>query len=337
MPVLPTLTLPTQAGELKSTSVFDHHPLPRPESRGRPAEFHRSRIHSGDYEEKKVYNRIFVGGLNETINEDDLRELFGRFGEVKEVQLKDRGAKDETRRGHGFITYKTKEQAALALREGRGEVLEIRGVKLNVCQAIRRIAKQSGRPEPEYSPPPTSRSIYHLASLPGSLSPPGYGYPGMMPLNSYTSAMVNAAYGLPPPPGYWPGFYPPNPLPPTHRPMGYPVSPCGSDGCTHEGCIFASSCRDGRDVYSDVSGDASPEPRHSFGPRYSSSGRPSTFAEMMNGGYINMPDECEPPFDLYRGSNKSYKRCNMKEDNFGISAASRSPMMHPNRFQSLNR
>lgn len=256
----------------------------RSESRPRQsAEFQRSRYANGEFEEKKVYNRIFVGGLNETINEDDLRALFGKFGDIKEVQLKDRGAKkDETRRGHGFITYKNKEQAAVALREGRGEVLEIRGIKLNVCQAIRRVGKQLNANESSQlygrsgstSPPPSH-------GLMNPVVPPAFGhYPGMMPpppyaaLNPYNLHMLNTGYGMG---GYgWPYYS--NPM------YGCPsISPTLSSD---------PSCVNCCDMYSDHSGtetaQSSPEQRSRdrpdcFGRRL------SAFAE--SSGYIAMPDD----------------------------------------------
>lgn len=208
-----------QEADLRGTSGF---PPQDARSRGRAMEFHRSNHPSGEVEERKIHNRIFVGGLKETINEDDLRELFGKFGEIKEVQLKDRGAKnDETRRGHGFITYKTREQAAVALREGRGEVLEIRGTKLNVCQAVRRIGNKGQTGRLSDGPVLGSRSELPSSIHSSRVMPPvppampgAYPqYPGMYPyayssLNPYSLAMLNAGYAMP---SYgWP-YYPPSP------------------------------------------------------------------------------------------------------------------------------
>jgi hypothetical protein len=266
------------------------HPS-RPESRipHQSTEFQRSRYATGEFEEKKVYNRIFVGGLNETINEDDLRTLFGRFGEIKEVQLKDRGAKkDETRRGHGFITYKNKEQAAVALREGRGEVLVIRGIKLNVCQAVRRVGKQIGGKGSDHSqhhgrseslsPTPSHGSLMGSAGGMGSSMAGGFGqYPGMMPyaLNPYTLQMLNAGFGMP---GYgWPYY---------SQMYGCPsISPSMSSDPSCVNCCDMFSDHSGTDTVLSSPERIPIERADFFGSR------PSAFAEMNGNGYIAMPED----------------------------------------------
>ncbi|XP_055330469.1 RNA binding motif protein, X-linked-like-1 [Paramacrobiotus metropolitanus] len=103
----------------------------RQEARSRP------RLRAANEKILEIKNRIFVGGLNKSINEDDLRELFGSFGEMLEVQIKLRG--DENARGYGFVTFKTPSDTDKALRAGAGESLSIKGHKLVVQPAYRRV------------------------------------------------------------------------------------------------------------------------------------------------------------------------------------------------------
>ena len=49
-------------------------------------------------------NKLFVGGLDESVLEEDLREYFGQFGNITEVVLK--APKEGVRvRAFAFITY----------------------------------------------------------------------------------------------------------------------------------------------------------------------------------------------------------------------------------------
>jgi len=63
-------------------------------------------------------NKIFVGSLPWSINNDSLKELFSQYGEVTEaVVIMDR----ETQRskGFGFVTFATPESAQKALEMRR--------------------------------------------------------------------------------------------------------------------------------------------------------------------------------------------------------------------------
>jgi hypothetical protein len=84
----------------------------------------------------QIMNRIFVGGLQKPIDENDLRKLFGEFGEIQEVQIKERG--NEKVRGFAFVTFKNVEDAEEAIRQGEGEALSLHDVKLNVQRAYRK-------------------------------------------------------------------------------------------------------------------------------------------------------------------------------------------------------
>ena len=77
-------------------------------------------------------NKIFVGSLPWSINNDSLKELFSQYGEVTEaVVIMDR----ETQRskGFGFVTFSTPESAQKAL-EMSGKEVEGRAIVVNIAK-----------------------------------------------------------------------------------------------------------------------------------------------------------------------------------------------------------
>jgi len=77
-------------------------------------------------------NKIFVGSLPWSINNDSLKELFSQYGEVTEaVVIMDR----ETQRskGFGFVTFSTPESAQKAL-EMSGKEVDGRAIVVNIAK-----------------------------------------------------------------------------------------------------------------------------------------------------------------------------------------------------------
>lgn len=80
-----------------------------------------------------VGTKIFIGGLNFSVDENILRTEFSKFGVVKNVKL----CKDSTTgksRGFAFITYTSSAEAELAITEMDGK--EFYGRKIGVADAI---------------------------------------------------------------------------------------------------------------------------------------------------------------------------------------------------------
>lgn len=77
-------------------------------------------------------NKIYVGNLAYTTDEETIREAFGAFGQIESVALiKDR----ETGRpkGFGFITFDS-DQAAQDALELNGKELDGRSIKVNIAK-----------------------------------------------------------------------------------------------------------------------------------------------------------------------------------------------------------
>jgi RNA recognition motif-containing protein len=85
--------------------------------------------------------KLFVGGLAWETTEHELREVFGRYGEVTEVKIitdRDTGRS----RGFGFVTFVNNEDANKAIEEGNG--MELGGRTLTVNEARERPPRRGG-------------------------------------------------------------------------------------------------------------------------------------------------------------------------------------------------
>ncbi|MFA5293293.1 MAG: RNA-binding protein [Phycisphaerae bacterium] len=85
---------------------------------------------------------IYVGNLSRDVTEDQLRQAFEAYGEVKTVSIiKDKLTGEP--RGFGFVEMSSNEQAAAALQELDGKDLGGRALKVN--EAHDRADKGGGR------------------------------------------------------------------------------------------------------------------------------------------------------------------------------------------------
>lgn len=77
-------------------------------------------------------NKIFVGSLPWSVNNDSLKELFAQYGEITEaVVITDRDTGRS--KGFGFITFATEESAQKAL-EMSGKEVEGRAIVVNIAK-----------------------------------------------------------------------------------------------------------------------------------------------------------------------------------------------------------
>ncbi|VVA43477.1 conserved hypothetical protein [Candidatus Roizmanbacteria bacterium] len=77
-------------------------------------------------------NKIFVGSLPWSINNDSLKELFAQYGEVTEaVVIMDRETSKS--KGFGFVTFSTPESAQKAL-EMSGKEVDGRAIVVNIAK-----------------------------------------------------------------------------------------------------------------------------------------------------------------------------------------------------------
>jgi RNA recognition motif-containing protein len=79
---------------------------------------------------------IYIGNLNYTVDEDKLREIFEKYGEVSSVRLiKDKETGES--KGYGFIEMKNDEEAKRAIMKMNSQEIDGRHVKVNIAKSRR--------------------------------------------------------------------------------------------------------------------------------------------------------------------------------------------------------
>ncbi|CAN5227121.1 hypothetical protein BH09PAT2_BH09PAT2_03630 [soil metagenome] len=77
-------------------------------------------------------NKLFIGSLPWSVNNDSLRELFSQYGEITEaIVITDRATGRS--KGFGFVTFTTAEAAQAAIEMDKREV-EGRPIVVNVAK-----------------------------------------------------------------------------------------------------------------------------------------------------------------------------------------------------------
>lgn len=82
-------------------------------------------------------NKMYVGNLNFSVNESDLRELFKEYGTVVDVKLITDKYTGKSK-GFAFITMETKEEAQKAIEDLKEATLEGRPIKVSEAKEQRR-------------------------------------------------------------------------------------------------------------------------------------------------------------------------------------------------------
>lgn len=92
---------------------------------------------------------IYVGNLHYRITEDELREAFAKYGEVKSCTIiKDKATGQS--KGFGFVEMPNKEEAEKAIAEMNGK--ELMGRKINVNEARPKDRPPAEKPPAEKPP-----------------------------------------------------------------------------------------------------------------------------------------------------------------------------------------
>jgi RNA recognition motif-containing protein len=88
-----------------------------------------------------VTKKLYVGNLPYTVNEDNLRELFGQVGEITSVSLITDKYTGQSK-GFSFVEMSTEEEAQEAIKRFNGYTLDNRS--LNVSEARPREERSGG-------------------------------------------------------------------------------------------------------------------------------------------------------------------------------------------------
>nr|AEV23062.1 boule-like protein 1 [Isodiametra pulchra] len=81
-----------------------------------------------------IHNRVFIGGLHESVTEADLSAKFQHYGKISDIKIV---KKPEMEKGYGFITFEMQDDASKLLEQS-GTKVRINGTDSKIGPAIRR-------------------------------------------------------------------------------------------------------------------------------------------------------------------------------------------------------
>lgn len=120
-----------------------------------------------DHPDANIGNNIYVANLSLESRENDLKDLFGKYGAIKDVRIvRDPFTKES--RGFGFVTFEDKDNTDCAVRDLNDS--ELNGRKIRVETARR--SKPHDPTPGSYCGPAGASSKYRLASKYRRRSPP---------------------------------------------------------------------------------------------------------------------------------------------------------------------
>lgn len=105
--------------------------------------------------------KLYVGNLNFKATEDDLRELFGNYGEVENVTLV-RDNMTGRARGFGFVEMTTEDAASKAMEALKGQPFQERNLTIDLARPFEPGAKRGGggdRPRRDFGGGDNKRSF----------------------------------------------------------------------------------------------------------------------------------------------------------------------------------
>ncbi|XP_053425023.1 RNA binding protein fox-1 homolog 3 isoform X4 [Nycticebus coucang] len=100
-------------------------------------------LHSSDPTEKQQPKRLHVSNIPFRFRDPDLRQMFGQFGKILDVEIifNERGSK-----GFGFVTFETSSDADRAREKLNGTIVEGRKIEVNNATARVMTNKKTGNP-----------------------------------------------------------------------------------------------------------------------------------------------------------------------------------------------
>ncbi|XP_047153285.1 RNA-binding protein BRN1 isoform X2 [Vigna umbellata] len=212
-----------------------------------------------DGELERLEHKLFIGMLPKNISEDEVSDLFSKYGDIKDLQIL-RGSQ-QTSKGCAFLKYETKEQAVAALEAINGKhTMEGSGVPLVVKWADTEKERQARRAQKAQSQvsnmphaDPQQPSLY--GALPMGYVPPynGYGYqapgsyglvpyrfPPMQNQPGFHNMNMNQVNAVRPELGH--SMNPRNyPAPPASYMGSYPAMPGGNSNYSSSGASKSSN------------------------------------------------------------------------------------------------
>lgn len=88
----------------------------------------------------RKFNALYIGGLEESVNEETLHAAFIPFGEIKSIQIP-RDYQENTHRGFGFVEFDLDEDAADAIENMDGAELFGKVIRCNIARQLPKMDK----------------------------------------------------------------------------------------------------------------------------------------------------------------------------------------------------
>ncbi|XP_036766356.1 RNA binding protein fox-1 homolog 3 isoform X1 [Manis pentadactyla] len=238
----PAQTHPEQPGTEASTQpIAGAQTVPQTDE---AAQTDSQQLHASDPTEKQQPKRLHVSNIPFRFRDPDLRQMFGQFGKILDVEIifNERGSK-----GFGFVTFETSSDADRAREKLNGTIVEGRKIEVNNATARVMTNKKTANPYtngwklnpvvgavygPEFYavtgfPYPTTGTAVayrgaHLRGRGRAVYNTFRAAPPPPPIPTYGAALEQTLVKMPAP---WAGLAP-CPLPPQQTPEpAYPASP----------------------------------------------------------------------------------------------------------------
>ncbi|XP_051015121.1 RNA binding protein fox-1 homolog 3 isoform X3 [Acomys russatus] len=137
----PAQTHPEQPGTEASTQpIAGTQTVPQADE---AAQTDSQQLHPSDPTEKQQPKRLHVSNIPFRFRDPDLRQMFGQFGKILDVEIifNERGSK-----GFGFVTFETSSDADRAREKLNGTIVEGRKIEVNNATARVMTNKKPGNP-----------------------------------------------------------------------------------------------------------------------------------------------------------------------------------------------
>uniref|UniRef100_A0A2K5QZL9 RNA binding protein fox-1 homolog 3 n=1 Tax=Cebus imitator TaxID=2715852 RepID=A0A2K5QZL9_CEBIM len=195
----PAQTHPEQPGSEASTQpIAGTQTVPQTDE---AAQTDSQPLQPSDPAEKRQPKRLHVSNIPFRFRDPDLRQMFGQFGRILDVEIifNERGSK-----GFGFVTFETSSDADRAREKLNGTIVEGRKIEVNNATARVMTNKKTGNPYTNGGTPPCLSHMFR-APFPAVT---GFPYPTTGTAVAYRGAhlrgrgraVYNTFRAAPPPP-----------------------------------------------------------------------------------------------------------------------------------------
>uniref|UniRef100_A0A2K5TYL0 RNA binding protein fox-1 homolog 3 n=1 Tax=Macaca fascicularis TaxID=9541 RepID=A0A2K5TYL0_MACFA len=136
--------VPSEHGMTLYTPAQTHpSPARQPIGTDEAAQTDSQPLHPSDPTEKQQPKRLHVSNIPFRFRDPDLRQMFGQFGKILDVEIifNERGSK-----GFGFVTFETSSDADRAREKLNGTIVEGRKIEVNNATARVMTNKKTGNP-----------------------------------------------------------------------------------------------------------------------------------------------------------------------------------------------